>query len=213
MMIQKGQLGQLKVKSMHSPNKKIMPLLLILTLVLGGVGAYIYMDNFMDSPLSISHKAQATKPVQLIPKKVEVVPLTPPFVWPDDSSATIKELNDKHSALETLKLDVAIAEEEKKLKSLRFEPVFSTSPLPALSFPTEELSPNPAVQQPTAPVAKESSLLSIHGVDGKLGASFRLSSNKKAFVQEGDNVLGSKVKSISLDAVTLTNGKVFRLGE
>lgn len=137
----------------------------------------------------------------------------PSFVWPNDSTATINAITKEHEKLEKLKIKVAIAEQERRLKELSKEPAPSMPPippmpqLPNLAPHTPEKVLMPVVQKPR----KETKLLGIQGMDGELSAVFSTQDSKR-FVRKGDKILGSKVTSITLDAVTLANGTTFTLG-
>ncbi len=156
------------------------------------------------TPRQTSPKPQAQKPTP----KLEATP----FVWPASSKATIGTLSKKKADLEELKLDVSIAEQKNKLNMLNKEP---EAPMPTLVLPPAGLPPveNKVEANPAeAPKLMETTLIAIHGVDDDLTAVFSTPKGKTT-VRVGDAILHSKVRSITLDVVTLTNGKVLQLGQ
>ncbi|MFI3270746.1 MAG: type IV pilus biogenesis protein PilP [Pseudomonadota bacterium] len=191
-------------------NKMLKIITVVFALVAIGTIAFAYwqLKVINDSPV-------ANVPLQAPPKvqetKVASKPESTPFVWPDSSKATIGALTQKQAQFEELKLDVSIAEQENKLRMLNKNP---EEAMPTLVLPPASLPPVEKVESAPVKAAQptEPTLLAIHGVDGDLIAVFSTPKGKSS-VRVGDAILHSKVREITLDAVTLTNGKVLQLGQ
>lgn len=135
----------------------------------------------------------------------------------------------KQAALEEIKLDVAIEEQKAKLKELREgkpapQSVVQPVPQPVAVLPgalPPELPPLPPLATaphgelpvlPSGPVSsrRTSGLMAVQGVDGNLSAVFTTANGKKT-VRVGDALMGSRVRAISLDGVTLASGKTITI--
>lgn len=201
-----------------------------------GVVAFWYTDGFDVSPSSVSMTTPVPRPVatpekkpsekKSQPKQSETtvqgdVPASQDGV-PQVDMGTLQTFSAKQARLEETKLDVAIAEQQAKLQELREgkkTPVVSApAQLPQLPFlppplevvPTNRPLADVLTEVPVSPPVRRSGLLAIQGLDGALSAVFATSNGKKT-VRVGDVHAGSRVRSITLDGVTLASGKTVTL--
>lgn len=196
-----------------------------------GVVAFWYTDGF-DVSSTLPMATSAPRPVATSEKKPpekKYQPKQPETGVREDVSAsqnsvpqvdmgTLQTFSAKQAKLEETKLDVAIAEQQAKLQELREgkkAPVVSAPvQLPQLPFlpPPSEVVPasrplaDVLADLPVSPPSRRSGLVAIQGLDGALSAVFATSNGKKT-VRVGDVYAGSRVRSITLDGVTLASGK------
>lgn len=192
-----------------------------------GVAAYWYTDGFAfpsappPLPPARTMRAVPSPAPQLDIPKVESVPVTDTARSEIDVK-TVQNFATKQAALDDVKLDVAIAEQQAKLKELR-----EGKPVPVVSHPVPQpisLPFLPPVEQSAStpapidfletlpPVRRTTGLVTIQGVDGALSAVFATGNGKKT-VRVGDTIMGSKVRAINLDGVTLSSGKMLSIGD
>lgn len=198
-----------------------------------GVAGYCYTDGFdFSSPMPAvkdvpTTKAQQTAQMQKISSKQTVavqktasLPAqtdtnTPPVQVQADMGS-LRRYSAKQAALEEVKLDVLIAEQQAKLQELR-EPrpvTIMAAPAPALPelpVPRMEAMPNlpslPPLPEQTMPrTLNRSGLLAIQGMDGSLCAIVASAQGRKS-LRVGDSYMGSRVQRITLDSLTLASGK------
>lgn len=189
---------------------------------LASVCAYVAFEKYIRQPLQNEAYPPRMKPVAKPTQSAKA----PTFVWPDTDEATNKDLNARYAELETLKLDVAVAEQAKRLDDLRNvgevssqkAELFVESDIPAMVKDGTLVAPELAAissvvpQVVAMPAVTEPKLMGVYGVDGALRASFMTPEGKR-IVQKGQSLLGSRVTSITLEGVSLANGKVFHVGQ
>lgn len=195
-----------------------------------GIAAYWYTDGFSFPSTPVPQpQAKATPPLPSPAPQADAAKAESALVvesaQPKADAGTLHNFAAKQAQLDEVKLDVAIAEQQAKLKELRdgkqgpvpvvvsapVQPVSSLPPLPPLSLPPLA-SETTGVSPSLSPVARTSGLVAIQGVDGKLSAVFATSNGKK-IVRVGESIMGSKVRTINLDSVTLTSGKTLTIGD
>lgn len=198
-----------------------------------GVVTYWYTDGFYfppdPAPLPPPKAASARVTTTQIPPRVER-PASPKPEIPSETppmaadAGNLRTFAEKQAQLEVVKLEVAIAEQQAKLNELKNGkpvPIIQSIPQPVAVLPSElpPLPPLSATPQnglpplpmgPATPKRRTSGLVAVQGVDGNLAAVFATGSGKKT-VRVGDAVMGSKIRSISLDGVTLASGKTITL--
>lgn len=194
-----------------------------------GVAGYWFTGGFNfpsdPAPLPSSRKAMPHPVSPAVPRPE--TPVSPPVTTPpvEADVGNLLTFAEKQAQLEVVKLDVAIAEQNAKLKELRegkplAQPVRQVVPQPVAVLPAE-LPPLPPLataslgELPSLPSSiqsprRRSGLIAVQGVDGNLSAVFATGSGKKT-VRVGESVMGSKVRSITLDGVTLASGKTISL--
>lgn len=193
-----------------------------------GVVAYWFTDGFA----FLSAPDPTPRPKPAVARTAPSTPAAAPVsVAVQNDGKTSSEANAgnlgtfaaKQAELEVTKLEVAIAEQQVKLRELREgkpapqlmqpqivqQPVLP--PLPPLSAPLPVGAPGELPSLPASSLApRRSGLVAIQGVDGNLTAVFATANGRKT-VRVGDAVMGGKVRSISLDSVTLASGKTISI--
>lgn len=187
---------------------------------LGCVCLYVAFEKYIREPLQDEANMQHITPIAP-PVHAEE---TPTFIWPEADDATNKDLNTRYAALETLKLDVAIAEQTERLNALRAEvEALSSQQALLLQDADEEFdmqqwaAPSPELERGIDPAymaeeMTEPKLMGVYGIDGNLRACFSTAEGKRT-VQQGQSLFGSRVTAVTLESVSFANGTTFYVGQ